>query len=75
MDQYCRTLALELNAALYVDRVPSKNNIADDPSREKYDLLHRMGAIRAVPYLHTRFLHPKRWESLRLVATRNTAAA
>ena len=34
-------MALELEAAVYIQRVPTKVNIADDPSQEIYDLLHK----------------------------------
>lgn len=36
-------MALELGTALYIKRVPTKDNLADDPSRERYGLLQRMG--------------------------------
>jgi len=38
-----RTMAMELGAALYIKRVPTKDNLADDPSRERYGLLRHMG--------------------------------
>ena len=34
---------MELGAALYIKRVPTKDNLADDPSRERYGLLRHMG--------------------------------
>ena len=37
-----RTMAWDIDAALYIKRVPTKDNLADDPSRERYDLLERM---------------------------------
>ena len=37
-----RSMAWDIDAALYIKRVPTKDNIADDPSRERYDLLERM---------------------------------
>lgn len=37
-----RSMALDLGAALYIKRVPTKENLADDPSRERYGLLQRM---------------------------------
>ena len=36
--------ALSLQVGLYVDRVPTDGNPADDPSRRRFDLLERMGA-------------------------------
>ena len=39
-----RSMALDLEAALYIKRVPTKENLADDPSRERYGLLQRMQA-------------------------------
>jgi hypothetical protein len=38
-----RTMALEMGVALYIKRVPTKENLSDDPSRERYGLLRRMG--------------------------------
>ena len=35
-------MAWDIDAALYIKRVPTKDNLADDPSRERYDLLERM---------------------------------
>ena len=37
-------MALDLKAALYIKRVPTKENLADDPSRERYGLLQQMQA-------------------------------
>ena len=35
-------MALQMEMGLYVKRVPTKDNLADDPSRERYGLLHRI---------------------------------
>jgi len=59
------TMALELQIGLYVSRVPTKENIADDPSRERYSLLKKLGAVWKEPALHERFRDPSTWEALR----------
>jgi hypothetical protein len=60
------SVALEESLGLYVSRVASKDNIADDPSRERYGLVARMGAKRMPPQLLRRFHEPAAWESVRL---------
>ena len=45
------TLALLHRMSLWVDRVPSDDNLADLPSREEYDLLHKMGAVWRKPQI------------------------
>ena len=62
-----RLRALELGICLRVDRVPSKENLSDDPSRERYSLLESIRAVWVKPWLHPSFEHPKAWESLRVV--------
>ena len=57
---------MELGISMYVDRVASKDNIADDPSRERYELLRALGAKRLRPRLHERFMEAQGWESLSL---------
>ena len=37
-------MAIEMQTELYIKRVPSKDNLADDPSRERYGLLELMKA-------------------------------
>ena len=39
--------AAALGMEVWVERVPTECNIADDPSRERYDLLHELGAVWA----------------------------
>ena len=56
--------ALELGTGIFVSRVPTKLNLADDPSREDYKLLARMGAIRREPWIDPRFLQRDTWVSL-----------
>ena len=41
-------MALELGTALYIKRVPTKDNLSDDPSRERYGLLRKMGVSQAL---------------------------
>lgn len=67
---------LELDANMYVVRVASKENLADDPSRERYILLQRMAAelgveVEAVdPVLDLRFAAAQSWDSLAVTAHR-----
>ena len=49
-------MALEMETALYIKRVPTKDNLADDPSRERYDLLHRINVSNS-SLTHTSFSH------------------
>ena len=51
------TLALAERIHIWVDRVPSKLNISDLPSREEYRLLERLGASRAAPKIAHAFLN------------------
>ena len=39
-----RNLALEMGIDLYIRRVPTKDNMSDDPSRERYGFLRIFGA-------------------------------
>jgi len=59
---------LELDAALFIKRVPTKENLADDPSRERYKLLSSMGAVAVPPVLDKRFSNAQSWESLGVTA-------
>ena len=43
--------AAEIGVDLQVDRVPTEANIADLPSRGQYELIERLGAVRAAPLL------------------------
>lgn len=63
----CRTKALELGTGLYIGRVPSKDNLSDDPSREKYDLLERLEAVHVEPWLSPEFERAQSWEALSLL--------
>ena len=63
----CRTMALELECGLFVSRVASKENIADDPSRERYSLVKGMGMKFVRPMLHKRFEDAQGWDALSLL--------
>jgi len=45
------TLALMYGMGLWIDRVPSDDNLADLPSREEYKLLHKLGAVWRTPQI------------------------
>ena len=51
---------------MVVDRVPTKDNIADLPSREQYELLHAMGTTFVAPVLDSMFWEPSAWDTLHL---------
>ena len=71
-----RTMVLELEAAMWVSRVPTKENLADDPSRERYSLIAAMiGARECPPRLDRRFARPSSWEALALPACCGSAAS
>lgn len=40
---------MELGIELYVVRVPTKENLSDDPSRERYGLIEHLGVSALVP--------------------------
>jgi hypothetical protein len=46
---------------VWVERVPSKENIADEPSREEYSLLWKLGAVRTTARLPATAHIPKTW--------------
>jgi hypothetical protein len=58
--------AARLQAQLWVERVPTAENIADLPSRESYSLLQRLGAVFVEPMLDPVFRRPDAWEALSL---------
>ena len=47
-----------------VERVPTKENIADLPSREEYDLLLKIGSSWIEPILDKAFCKPSAWDAL-----------
>ena len=63
---FARTLALKLQIGLYVSRVPSKDNLSDDPSRERYTLMKALKAERIDPVIHKMFKQAQTWEALQL---------
>ena len=62
----CRLRALELEMGLWISRVPSEDNIADDPSREEYEVLRALKAVRIEPRMHPKFLEFKAWDVISL---------
>ena len=58
--------AARLGCRLQVERVPSKENIADAPSREDYSLLETLKAERVEAKFDDSFLSLGAWEALRL---------
>ena len=60
------TKILHLHASVYVDRVPTEENLADLLSREEYDLLRWIGAVKVPARLDDRFYEPGAWKSLTL---------
>ena len=66
MDHNMGVHALWLQAArnghgLWVERVPTKDNIADLPSREEYALLEEIGATWTYPVMDAAFKEPEKW--------------
>ena len=62
-----RKHALIRRMGLYVKRVPSKDNISDDPGRERYNLMQRIGAQFVEPVLKPMYRHAQAWEALTLL--------
>ena len=58
--------AAKLKCELLVNRVPTSDNIADDPSREDYTLLKALQAVRVEAKFDESFLQPGSWQALRL---------
>ena len=56
--------AAQLRIEMYVKRVPTKDNIADLPSRGEFGLLKWMGASQKT--VDSMFMHSASWESLSL---------
>ena len=53
---------------MWVERVPTADNIADLPSREDYMLLTKMGSEWARPVLDDAFWSPQEWENVSLLS-------
>ena len=60
--------AATLRCHMVVDRVPTKDNIADLPSREKYDLLHAMGTSFVEPVIDNMFWDSTAWDTVKLLS-------
>ena len=60
--------AAQLSVQMWVDRVPTDDNIADLPSREEYGLLQAIEAQYMEPQLDEAFWRPDSWEALSLSA-------
>ena len=58
--------AAQLKCRLQVERVPTKANIADAPSRQDYSLLRSLGAQEVKATFHQSFLHAGAWRALQL---------
>ena len=58
--------AAMLRCHMVVDRVPTKVNIADLPSREEYWLLHQMQTLRVEPVIDAMFWSSDAWDTLPL---------
>ena len=56
--------AAQLKAHLWIDRVPTDDNIADLPSRTEYELLYAHGAKFVDPCLDEIFWQPEAWSTL-----------
>lgn len=54
----------QLHARVWVERVPTEDNIADLPSREEYELLKSLGAKRVPGFLEPIFQDSQSWEAL-----------
>lgn len=61
------TYLTKLKTEVIIRRVPTKDNIADLPSREEYTLLKELGAEFVLPRLDSALKRPTAWESLSLV--------
>jgi hypothetical protein len=57
-------LALRRRFGIWIERVPTDDNISDLPSRESYALLRQMGAQWVQPVLDHAFVRPCEWESV-----------
>jgi len=58
--------AAQLGIEMVIDRVPTKENIADLPSRGSYHLLKKIGAVAVKAKMDTAFYKPTAWEALTL---------
>ena len=51
---------------MWIDRVPTTENLSDLPCEEQYDLLWQSATERWEPRLHNEFGQPNTWSSLAL---------
>ena len=58
--------AAKIGCFMWVERVPTKENISDLPSRQRYQLLKKMRARFVAPVLDGAFHQPEAWEALSL---------
>ena len=58
------TVAVRLRAGVWIERVCSEENIADEPSRQHYETVNGLGAQWTEPSLKGVLLAPKRWHEL-----------
>ena len=56
----------QIKAHIWVDRVPTKENISDLPSREEYSLVRKLGASYVEPVMDDAFWSPDAWKTLSL---------
>ena len=56
--------AARVGCEMWIERVDSNDNIADEPSRELYDTLESVGAKRLTPRFDDAFERPDAWTSL-----------
>lgn len=56
--------ALRMRTGMWIERVASKDNISDLPSREEYDLMQKLKAQWREPWFHSSFLQPQAWQHL-----------
>ena len=57
-------LAAKARIGLWVERVPTDDNISDDPSREAYALLESIGANWCEPVVPPHLWEPEQWDSV-----------
>ena len=58
--------AWRMGCSLWVERVPTKENSADLPSRESYSLVESIGGVWVQPGLEAAFWEPHKWRSIAL---------
>ena len=59
-------LALRRKMDLWIERVPTDDNVSDLPSRESYGLMEALSAVWVAPRLDSSFREPTKWESVAL---------